>query len=305
MDLQALHKWFFNNVDRINTAAQGAYWTLKRDHGRTVYSNLEVKEPQDSWAMLEQYIMDQARNGARQFEIQFKLYKTDPAKTSWQVQVPYGQQVASAATNNASINGLNGANMPAIGQLYHQMMADKVSALEEKHQMQIKALEDKVARDREMERMEEMIEAIQEEKKNRWDKLLDKLEENPTVLAKLLETAGPTIQGVVASFFPRVAVQGPQELQEVPVNDAEQEHEEAEVPSGSQVGIDFNPAIQALINLQQSGEPDGGDKLLRLVDCYTRLKADGFEDTIGIFEKIVLFASKNPEQANMLLNQLG
>lgn len=311
MDLRGLEDWFFNNTKRISTQSQGAYWTLRRDHGRTVYTNLEVEDPQESFRMLCDYMENQALNGAREFEIWFKLSKTDPTKTSFIVRVPYGIAGRSAGDQAAGISGLPISTSPAIGQLMEQRMEERLSAQKREYDLQIDRLKEQFENQKRFEELEGHLQSIAEAKKSFADKLLERLEEQPQILEKLLDTIGPGVRGIVSQLFPQVGVAGAQSIQEVPGRPLDLSSIPEDTPdkmdeiSESQPGMDFNPAIQAFINLHQSGFPDAAGDILRLADTAVALsQVEGFSDPVAVLEKVAIFARNNPEQARLLLGQL-
>ena len=311
MDLRGLEDWFFNNTKRISTQSQGAYWTLRRDHGRTVYTNLEVEDPQESFRMLCDYIENQALNGAREFEIWFKLSKTDPTKTSFIVRVPYGIAGRSAGDQAAGISGLPISTSPAIGQLMEQRMEERLSAQKREYDLQIDRLKEQFENQKRFEELEGHLQSIAEAKKSFADKLLERLEEQPQILEKLIDTIGPGVRGIVSQLFPQVGVAGAQSIQEVPGRPLDLSSIPEDTPdkmderSESQPGMDFNPAIQAFINLHQSGFPDAAGDILRLADTAVTLsQVEGFTDPVAVLEKVAIFARNNPEQARLLLGQL-
>lgn len=315
LDLRGLEDWFFNNTKRISTQSQGPFWTLKRDHGRTVYTNLEVDDPQESFRMLCEYIENQALNGAREFEVWFKLSKTDPSKTSFIIRVPYGYTGAKGV-NEAGAAGIHGlpASSPAIGQLMEQRMEERLQAQKREFELQLDRLKEQHENEKRFQELEGSMLALIDSKKNVWDKLFERLEEQPQVLEKLLDAAGPAIRGVVSQVFPQVGVAGAQHRSEVPAAplnfssepDIPNNMDIEETPQEKQGGIDFNPAIQAFLNLHQAGFVDAGADMLRLADAAARLsQLEGFsEDPAGVLEKVVSFAENNPGQAKMILGQL-
>lgn len=316
MDLRGLEDWFFNNTKRISTQGQGAYWTLKRDHGRVVYTNLEVSDPQESYRMLCDYIENQATNGAREFEVWFKLSKTDPSKANFLIRVPYGMTGISAGQAGMGINGLPvPASQPAIGQLMEQRMSERLDAQKKEYELKIERLKEQHENDQKFRDLEEQLSTIAESKKSRFDKLLERLEEQPQLMEKLMDTLAPGIRGVLMQMFPKVSVAGVQTMNEVPEQPLdltggspipENMNTRGEAEQESQGGIDFNPAIQSLLNLYQAGFTDAAGDIQRLSDAAVQLaQADGFkEDPVGIIEKVVNFVTSNPAQAKMLLNQL-
>lgn len=318
LDLRGLEDWFFNNTKRISTQSQGAYWTLRRDHGRTVYTNLEVEDPQESFRMLCNYIENQALNGAREFEVWFKLSKTDPTKTSFVIQVPYGYTGAKSADQaGTGIHGLPAAASPAIGQLMEQRMNERLEAQKREFQLQLDRIREQHENEKRFSELEGSLQAMIETKKTFADKLIERLEEQPQVLEKLIDAIGPGIRGVVSQIFPQVGVAGAQFRSEVPAapldlsssrHNTNNNMEQQQQPAGqdSQPGIDFNPAIQAFLNLHQAGFPDAGGDILRLTGAAADLaQVEGFEDDpVGVIEAVVNFVTSNPGQAKMLLGQL-
>lgn len=316
MDLRGLEDWFFANTKRVSTQSQGAYWTLRRDHGRTVYTNLEVEDPQESFRMLCDYIENQALNGAREFEVWFKLSKTDPTKTSFIVRVPYGYTGAKGVSEGGGAAGIHGlpATSPAIGQLMEQRMNERLDAQKREFELQLERLREHHENEKRFQELEGHLAAIIENKKSFTDKLIERLEEQPRVLEKLLDAVGPGIRGVVSQLFPQVGVAGAQALHEVPgqpLDLSTGNHNTMDTPAQAQDnqgggGIDFNPAIQAFLNLHQAGFPDAAGDILRLSDAAARLvQVEGFEDDpAGVLEKVVRFAENNPGQAKMILGQL-
>lgn len=319
LDLRGLEDWFFNNTKRISTQSQGAYWTLRRDHGRTVYTNLEVEDPQESYRMLCNYIENQALNGAREFEVWFKLSKTDPTKTSFVIQVPYGYTGAKSADQaGTGIHGLPAAASPAIGQLMEQRMNERLEAQKREFDLQLQRLKEHHENEKRFQELEGSLAAMIETKKTFADKLIERLEEQPKVLEKLIDAIGPGIRGVVSQLFPQVGVAGAQYRSEVPAAPLDltgsrsdilnMEHREqlAVQDNQHQPGIDFNPAIQAFLNLHQSGFPDAAGDILRLSGAAVELaQVEGFEDDpVGVIEAVVNFVTSNPGQAKMLLGQL-
>lgn len=319
LDLRGLEDWFFNNTKRISTTQQGPYWTLRRDHGRTVYTNLEVDDPQESYRMLCDYIENQALNGAREFEVWFKLSKTDPSKTSFVIRVPYGYQ-GKSGDSAAAVAGLYGlpspAASPAIGQLMEQRMNERLEAQQREFQMQLDRLREQHENEKRFGELEGSLQAMIESKKTFADKLIERLEEQPQVLEKLIDAIGPGIRGVVSQLFPQVGVAGAQFRSEVPAAPLDlssrstihknMEHREQPASDDSQPGIDFNPAIQAFLNLHQAGFPDAAGDILRLSGAAASLaQVEGFEDDpVGVIEAVVNFVTSNPGQAKMLLGQL-
>lgn len=318
LDLRGLEDWFFNNTKRISTTQQGPYWTLRRDHGRTVYTNLEVEDPQESFRMLCDYIENQALNGAREFEVWFKLSKTDPTKTSFILRVPYGYTGAKGVNDAgiAGIPGLPASSSPAIGQLMEQRMNERLDAQKREFQLQLDRMREQHENEKRFGELEGSLQAMIESKKTFADKLIERLEEQPQVLEKLIDAIGPGIRGVVSQLFPQVGVAGAQFRNEVPAapldlssaanTNGNMEHREQQPAGDSQPGIDFNPAIQAFLNLHHSGFPDAAGDILRLSGAAVELaQVEGFEDDpVGVIEAVVNFVTSNPGQAKMLLGQL-
>ena len=309
MDLQGLNRWFHDNAKRINTDKQGAYWQLRRDGNRLVFSNVHVGEVQESWELLEYYVNDQLQQGAKMLKVYYRNEPKARAEVEYMIKTPgYGSPAQPQGQN--AIGGL-GYGSGAIGDLYEQRIQEKERALIDRYEAKIEAITQQHANEKRMEELEDHLNAIREEKKTSFDRLMEALEDRPEITDKVVGALAPAIQGVLTSFVParaQVAVQGPVATANVPPAQQPNEAEEAG-PKGQDTpeqppALDFNASSQALINLTQAGFPAGGDDLLRLADCVQVLKALGYDDPVGTFESLTKYARNNPETARSILSNL-
>lgn len=306
MDLTGLKNWFEDNVTRINTDKQGAYWVLKRDHGKTIFNNTTISEPAESWAMLERYVYDQAQNGARSLEVHFKLAPKDRQGYAYPIVIPYNQQMQQQAAN---IGGLPSAGYSAgIGDLYERRMEERQQALIEKYENKLEAMQRDFENRRKLEELEDHIMAMREEKKTTVDRIVESLEERPQIADKIIGAIAPAIQGLLGNMVParaQVSVSGPIGTSQVPAGEADGiEHMEGEDPPPQQQAVDFNAPIQATINLMQAGFPDAPEAVMRLSGAAQLMQQLGYEDPVGVIEDIAKFARDNPAMANSLIAQL-
>lgn len=316
MDLQGLDKWFHDNAKRINTDKQGAYWQLRRDGNQMVFNNNHVGEVSESWELLEWYVNDQLRQGAKMLKV---YYKNEPkAKNDVQYMIKtaqYGAPPAQHQQGQAGIGGLPGYASPQIGELYQQLASKEVEALREKYESQIAAIEQQHKTERQLEALEDQIHAVREEKKTSFDRLMEALEERPAITDKIVGALAPAIQGVLTGLIParaQVAVQGPISTASVPAPQQAptQTHDMDDIGiEGQQVNaqpthLDFNASSQALITLTQAGFPNAGDDILRLAECVKVLKSLGYDDPVGTFESLTIYARENPDMAKSILSNL-
>lgn len=278
MDLQGLKIWFEGCVNA--TKNKNPFWVLKKG-AKIVFSNFTEKDLDNSWHLLEMMVNEQARNGARSLEIICKSSPTDPNPKYWPLEIPYGYSVKDGnkpGTQTAALHGLPSMNMN-IGEIQRIQ--------KEAHQQQLQAERDRAAREladfkrqveheKQLEALKGEIAAVKESQQSGIERFFSMLEENSNVCA-------PIVQGVMSSFFPQIQVSGPSSYQQnVPAPDEEAELEGIQEDQDEEQGIDFNPAINAVLILHQAGWKNPSDILLRVAQ----------------------FAVKNPEQAKMLLNQL-
>lgn len=309
LELDGLKAWFEDNANRVNTDKQGCYWVLKRNGTKTVFNNTEVGELTPSWEMLERYVYDQARQGARSLNVQFRMNPKDRYGYDYEVHIPYS---ANPAPQPAAVSGLPGtpgtapAAFPGIGQLYEARMEERVQAMQDRYEAKLEAIKAQHENEKRLNELEDHIVALAESKKTSFDKLIEALEERPQVVDKLLGAVTPAVQGFLSRLTPaqaQIAVHGTPAGVNVPPPQSAAPQDDAEGEEES--GIDFNPAIQATAVLAQAGFPHPELVISSLADSAIRFSQAGFSNPAELITSLVQFAETNPEMARGMLKQLS
>ncbi|RMG97731.1 MAG: hypothetical protein D6706_08020, partial [Chloroflexi bacterium] len=216
----ALKRWF----DEFFKDAKQVYWSLHKASGGQKGPKLALHECNDiseSWQYLYDTISNQMQQGVREFVVIVRKAKNDPNTVHYFLNTGYtvGQQQQNAISGH-------GAQTPPVN------IGEIEARLEQKYQERLNHEIEKLQFQRQLEKMEELIEGIQHERRDFVDKLVDGVErilgviDNPAVAGLLTNvlTKRQTPAGGVSGGF-KIMEQQPDEQP----NQSEPEMSSAEI----------------------------------------------------------------------------
>lgn len=258
--LIGLKNWFDLQVQ----GAKNAFWLLKAD-GRKVNNQIKESDAGKSWRILEEMIIEQAKMGKREFTVQFKSSITDGSGMEWALEVPYNFKNYA---QSGAIAGLPAATQPV--QMNNDLVwQERLNRMEDKWENRFRLAE----KEREINELHSVIAGVQEAQKDNFDRIADRFE-------RALEILNPHLGPVLAGLFPQVSVSGgggkikppaaPAQIGTAEPIDADEENTDDNIGAVSaedadevqSTGVDFNPAIQAHLELTQAGFQNPGDIIL-------------------------------------------
>lgn len=206
----ALRRWY----SEFYKDAKQAYWSLHKASGQQKGPKLALHEDSDiegSWSYLYDTISNQIDNGVREFVVLIRRAKTDPNYLSYFLTIPY--QPVNQYNPGGPVAGIGnpyqGGPYPAVYGPGPADIGEIKRELTEKFQKDLDHERQKWQYERQLEKMEEMIEGIQHDRRNFVEQLVDGIErilgviDNPNVAGLLVNLMNKT--GGAPAMAPNIA----------------------------------------------------------------------------------------------------